>query len=198
MLLAVIGMGFGLSWLIPCGFGTDCCSALNLAVSKKLGMSFGNWQALLNILLFLVILPLDRKQIGWGTLGNMLLVGYSCDFFNWLWDHVLPADLFLLLSTRILIAIPALLFFVLAAAIYMDMDLGVAPYDALAFILYHKVLKEKYSFRTIRIGYDLTVVLLGYLFGAPFAAITLAMAFLLGPAVTAVGNRLIPLLRLNK
>jgi len=38
------------------------------------------------------------------------------------------------------------------------------------------------------------VIALGYVFGAPFAAVTLAMAFLLGPAVEAVGKKLKPFL----
>ena len=41
-------------------------------------------------------------------------------------------------------------------------------------------------FSVLRVASDLAVIALGYAFGAPFAAVTLAMAFLLGPAVEAV------------
>ncbi|MFR7552917.1 MAG: hypothetical protein ACLUVB_09445, partial [Acutalibacteraceae bacterium] len=115
----------------------------------------------------------------------MLLVGYICDFFSWIWDMVLPAGFFAPLLTRVLVAVPALGLFVLAAAVYMDMDLGVAPYDALPFIL-HKALRGRVPFSVLRVAYDLAVIALGYVLGAPFAAVTLAMAFLLGPAVEAV------------
>ena len=108
---------------------------------------------------------------------------------------VLPADFFSALSVRIIAAIPALGVFVLAAALYMDMGLGMAPYDALPFIV-HKAIGH-FSFRTIRITFDLVVIALGYLFGAPFAAVTLAMAFLLGPAVETVGKRIKPFLESN-
>ena len=36
-------------------------------------------------------------------------------------------------------AIPALALFVLSAAVYMDMNLGTAPYDALSFILHRAI-----------------------------------------------------------
>lgn len=187
VLVAVILMGFSISWLNPCGFGTDSYTAMNMAISQKLGISFGNWQAGLNILLFLVVLACGRHYIGLGTFANMLLVGYSCDFFSWIWDQVLPATFFNTFSVRVLVAIPALALFVLAAAVYMDMDLGTSPYDALSFIL-HKVIGERVPFSVLRILYDLFVTVLGYFFGAPFAGVTLAMAFLLGPAVSAVGR----------
>ena len=192
VLVGVTFMGFGISFLVPCGFGTDCFTAMNLAVSDKIGWSFGTWTAVLNCVLFIPVILWGREHIGLGTIANMLFVGYICDFFTWIWGMVLPADLFATLFARILIAIPALGIFVLAAAVYMDMGLGMAPYDALPFIV-HKAI-GRFSFRTVRITFDLVVIALGYVFGAPFAAVTLAMAFLLGPAVEAVGKKLQPLL----
>ncbi len=182
----VVLMGFAISWLVPCGFGTDAFTTLNLAISDRLGISFGTWQAGLNIVLFLIVLVCDRKLIGIGTFANMLLVGYICDFFSWIWGFTLPADFFVPLATRILVAIPALGLFVLSAAVYMDMGLGMSPYDALPFLLHKAV--GRVPFGALRIVYDLVTIGLGYVFGAPFAAVTLAMAFLLGPAVQAVGN----------
>lgn len=84
MAAGVALMGFSISWLVPCGFGTDGFTALNLAVSAKLGLSFGTWQAALNIALFLLVLAFGRRHIGLGTFANMLLVGYICDFFSWI------------------------------------------------------------------------------------------------------------------
>lgn len=192
VLIGVIFMGFGISWLVPCGFGTDGYSALNLAVSGRIGWTFGTWQATLNAVMLIFVLLFDKKLIGLGTLANMILVGYSCDFFTWIWNMVLPVDFFAPLWVRIAVAIPALLIFVVAAALYMDMGLGTSPYDALPFIL-HKHL-SKFSFRTVRIGYDLAFIVVGYLFGAPFAVVTIMMAFLLGPAIEWVGEKIKPLL----
>ena len=92
--LAVILMGFCLSFLIRINLGTDPCSAMNLGIANKLGISFGNWQVILNAILFLFVISFDRSQIGWGTLANMILVGYSVDFFSWLFNQLLPENAF--------------------------------------------------------------------------------------------------------
>lgn len=187
VMIGIVLMGFSISWLVPCNFGTDSFTAMNLAISARIHLSFGTWQAALNIALFVIVLIFGRRYIGIGTFANMLLVGYICDFFTWIWGFVVPADFFAPLSTRILVAIPALAIFVVSAALYMDMDLGASPYDALPFIL-HKAIHEKIPFSVLRVIYDLVVICLGYCFGAPFAGVTLAMAFLLGPTVSLVGK----------
>lgn len=159
-------MGFAISWLVPCRFGVDGFTALNLAISKKTGLSFGTWQAVLNCILFLIVIIVGRQYIGLGTVANMLLVGYTCDFFSWVWDMVLPPDFFETLWVRCVIAVPALLIFVIATAVYMDMGLGMAPYDALPFIVQKN--RKRVPFRAVRISFDLGGIVIGYLFGAPF------------------------------
>lgn len=195
VMIGVIFMGFGISWLIPCGFGADGYTAFNLAVSDKIGWSFGTWQASFNCVLFVVVILCDRKNIGLGTIANMLVVGYSCDFFSMIWNRILPAAFFTNIWLRAAVAVPALLVFVIAAAIYMDMGLGTSPYDALPFIIHTRV--KKLPFRFVRITYDLLFIVIGYVFGAPFAVVTLMMAFLLGPAVEMVGEKIKPLLESN-
>ena len=192
VLAGVCLMGFGISWMVPCGFGTDGYTALNLAVSDKLNITFGTWQAIFNCILFVPILIWGRKMIGLGVFANMLFLGYICDFFGWLWGMLLPENLFGPMWIRIVIVIPALLCFVFGAAIYMDMDLGASPYDALPFILHEKM--TKVPFKILRIAYDLLFVFIGYLFGAPFSPVTLAMAFLLGPVIEFVGKKIKPII----
>ena len=111
VLVGVTFMGFGLSWLIPCGFGTDSFTTMNLAISAKLGWKLGTWQALLNCVMFIPVILFGRKLIGFGTLANMLLVGYICDFFSWVWGLLLPGGFFDPLWVRIAVAVPALLVF---------------------------------------------------------------------------------------
>ena len=48
VILSVIVMGFALSLLVLVDLGTDPCTSMNLAISEKIGMGIGNWQALLN------------------------------------------------------------------------------------------------------------------------------------------------------
>ena len=62
LILSVVTMGFCLSYINQTAFGTDPCSTFNLAISQKIGLSLGNWQALFNCILFLFEF-LDRKSV---------------------------------------------------------------------------------------------------------------------------------------
>ncbi len=186
VVVGVIVMGFALSFLQLCDFGADPYTCMNDAISRRIGWTFGNWQALLNCLLLLPILFLAREQIGWGTLANMFLVGYSRDFFSWVnscWmEHFGLENMFDSMAVRIGVMIPALLLFIAAASVYMAAQLGTAPYDAITFLLAKYM--PKIPFRIVRIVFDLAVCLLAVVFGARLQVVTVLMSFLLGPVIT--------------
>ena len=135
VLLAVFGMGFALSLLLLVDMGTDPCSMMSKAISAKIGMSFGNWQALMNTVLLVLVVIFGGRNLGFGTLANMFLIGYFVDFFTWIWNRVLPADFFTTLPVRSAVLIPSVILFILTAALYMDVDMGTAPYDAIPIII---------------------------------------------------------------
>ena len=186
VVLAVIVMGFSLSWLLLVDLGTDPCTLMNNTISQRLGISLGNWQAFLNVILLIIVVIFGCRNLGFGTLANMFLVGYSVDFFSWIWNRVLPADLFTSWAVRIAVLIPALIIFIIAAAVYMDVDMGTAPYDAIPFIISQHF--PNVSFRTIRMIFDFSVVLIGFLFGGTVGIVTILMALTLGPVIAWVGN----------
>ena len=186
--IAVICMGLSLSFLIRLDFGTDPCSTLNLGIISKLGISFGTWQVIFNSLLFIFVIIFDRSQIGWGTIANIFLIGYSSDFFTWLFDLILPADIFSSLSVRIVILIPALFVFIISAAIYMAVELGSAPYDAVIFIIAAKI--KKLPFRFVRMACDIAAATIGFFLGSTIGVVTVVMAFALGPVITMVKNKI--------
>lgn len=199
-LAAVIVMGFCLSWLILVNWGTDPCTALNLAIAAKLHLTLGNWQAIINSVLFIVVIIFGNNDLGFGTLANMFLVGYSCDFFSWIWSKCLPADFMTMYATtvgpvpvepiRIAIFVVALALFIVAAALYMDMKLGTSPYDAISFIIQNKLLK-KIPFRFVRMGYDLVVVGLALLFGSQnVGPVTIVIALFLGIVIEFLGKKI--------
>lgn len=192
VLIGVIFMGFSLSWLVLADMGTDPCTLMNLSISRRLGMSLGNWQALLNCILFIFVILFGKEHIGFGTLANMFLVGYSLDFFSWLWrqfgiDVYFQSDL-----VRYVVFLPALIVFVIAASIYMDVELGTAPYDAICFIIGSKL--TKIPFKVVRICFDFFAIFIACIFGGRAQLVTVLMALMLGPVISFVGVKLKPLL----
>ena len=191
VVLSVIVMGFSLSFLNKTNLGTDPCTMFNLGISSKLGVSLGTWQALFNCVLFLLVLVFDRSQIGWGTLANMFLVGYSFDFFTWLNGLWIPDMVYEGMAARILITIPALCIFIAAASTYMAVQLGTSPYDALPFILAARM--KKVPFKLIRITWDIVICVTGWLLGSTLGIVSVIMAFALGPVISWVQKKLVVL-----
>lgn len=186
VVLAVIMMGFSLSWLLLTDLGPDPYTMLNSAVSRRLGISLGTWQALLNFILFTGVLIFGGRNIGFGTLANMVLVGYSIDFFSWVWTQIVPMDIFDRLYVRVLVMIPSLILFILSAAVYMDIDMGSSPYDAIPFIIFSQF--KKLPFKLMRIIYDIAFILIAMVFGGKLGVVTILMALTLGPVIEWVGQ----------
>ena len=154
--------------------------------NDKAPISIGNWQALFNTVLLIFVIIFGGRNLGFGTLANMFLVGYSIDFFSWIWAKVLPADLFTSMGVRIAVLIPALVLFILAASFYMDVDMGTAPYDAVSFIISTHL--PNVSFRVIRIVYDFVVTAIAVLLGGKLGIVTVLMVITLGPVIEWLGN----------
>lgn len=183
---AVFGMGFFLSFLIECDLGTDPFTFMNVSVSDRLHMTFGNWQLLLNVFLFIPVILKGRDQIGLGTLANMVGIGYVADFFRWLWSRVLPEAVFTEFPVRAVIFAVALAGFIVSAATYMNADMGVAPFDADATLLSR--LFPKVPFMFVRMAWDGLTIVIGMLCGGIPTPGAVIMVFALGPIITAVGR----------
>ena len=94
MMGGVFMMGVGLSILRDINLGTDACSCFAQGLSCFLPFGFGTCLLLFNIVSLCFVLKFDIGMIGFGTLGNMLFLGYISDFFKWLWGVLLPAGFF--------------------------------------------------------------------------------------------------------
>ena len=66
---------------------------------------------------------------------------FCLDFFSWIWSRVLPEGLFDTFAVRIGVMIPALAIFILAVAVYIDMDMGTSPFDSIPAIIVKRVPK---------------------------------------------------------
>lgn len=168
--------------------GVDAFSCMNLGISGFLHMSFGTWQLIINAVILVAVFFAVPKNIGIGTIINMVCVGYGADFICWVFTDVLKIEAGLLL--RVLFLIAGCLFASLGVAFYIAADMGIAPYDSVAFII-QKALSEKISFQYARVCSDITVVIIGVAFclaskGDLWKIIgigTICNAFLNGPLI---------------
>lgn len=197
MLPAVILMGVFVSILVEIGWGTDPASFMNLNIASALGWGLGNTEVLVYGLMLIFTFIFGAQMIGFGTLANMILIGYVVDLCRWIWRNIGFADFIAGSSSaiRILIFAITLICFVIVAAIYINAQMGVAPYDAMPQIISNWI--PKVPFFVIRILFDLAAVLLGVIAGKlnpegiqGSAIGSIVMSFMLGPVISLVGKPL--------
>lgn len=142
-------------------FGVDSYTGMNLGISGFIGMSFGTWQLIMNLLILAAVFFTVRRFIGAGTIVNMVGVGYTADFLCWLVNDVICAEM--TLPLRVLALLLGTLFASLGVALYMKADMGISPYDSVAPIIV-KLTGEKVPFQAARISSDITVLVVGIVF----------------------------------
>ena len=181
-------MGISLSVLNMVDWGMDPFTYMNISISTKYGWTLGNWQMLLNVIMFIPVIIWGRKQIGVGTVFNMVLVGYTVDLCMWIWGMV-GAEKFLEgMVIKVIAMLIAVAVFILAAATYMSTDLGTAPYDAISMIISERL--PKVSFKVVRFIYDLIVTVIGFAFSGRIGVVTVLMVLFLGKAVEVVRKKM--------
>lgn len=197
MLPAVLLMGVFVSILMEIGWGTDPASFMNQNIAEVLHWGIGNTEVLVYGLMLVFTILFGAQMIGFGTLANMFLIGYVIDLCRWIWketgfhDYILSGSF----AQNLIIFIAALLLFVVVAAIYMNAQMGVAPYDAMPQIISGWI--PKIPFSIIRIIFDLSAVGIGVIFGLinpdgiqGSIVGSVAMSLLLGPVISIVGKPL--------
>lgn len=182
MILGVIAQGFGLSLLMQVDLGTDPCSCLTQGVINYIPITFGTAQLLCHLVTFMFVLVFDRSKIGFGTIGNMVFLGYIADFFTWIWEKIIPEGFFKQGYMDWIFLLPVLLVFICGAAAYMTADLGMSPYDGLPFIISGAL--PKVPFKVVRIIWDTSFMVAGFLLGGAVGVVTVFVAFFLGPVIS--------------
>lgn len=193
MLLGVLVMGICVAFLQMCHLGTDPFSAINYGLSRILGINFGTLELIFNGILLLFVVFYDISRLGFGTLGNMIVVGYTADFVTYIMRRGFGISEFTQLPIRIGVMLAALIVFVFAAALYINAGLGSSAYDALPFVIHDKLCKltgRQLPQKYVRMGFDAFFTTLGFVFKGEAGIITVLMVFTLGPVIEYVSSLL--------
>ena len=191
IILAVIGislLALGISFMRYALFGVDPMSCFNVGMARQLGISFGTWMVIICFIMLFGVFFSDKSKIGFGTVYIMLLCGYTSDFFLWLINLVPFMESFTI-QIRIAALVIGLFVNFFGASIYIESNMGLSPYDAVAIIISEKIHKE-HRFRWIRIGTDALCVFGGYLAKSDIGIGTLITVVLCGPCIAFFRNQL--------
>lgn len=191
-LIGVIFISLGATFLKEGFVGLDPFTATNIGLSKMFGMGLGVVQLSFNIIIFVIVVILDRHEIGLGTLFNMTIVGFGIQFFSQIYiDHTSAGMVHIPLI--ILDALLGFIGFTLGTSLYMGADLGVAPYDALAPIVVKKLTlprviakrlgSKRLPYQWVRSFQDIAFMVLGLSVGGDIGLMTIVVAFFTGPFI---------------
>lgn len=186
MVLGVAMIGISVALEQFAGLGTDPFTCMNMGIGVNvLKIGYGNFQVLLNIVLLIPMLICMRKAIGIGTITNMVGVGYIAELVRYLLHQVGVNEAMIQGQwwLRIVILFVALVVLTFGVGLYMECNLGVAPYDALGDEV-EQWTKGHIPFRFARMGLDVICVGVGFLCGSVIGICTLVVALGTGPIVS--------------
>ena len=172
------GMGIGIFKLA--GLGTDPFSGMNMAVADMIGMAYGNFQLIVNIVLLIIEIAFGRRFLGIGTVVNAVCLAYITTFFYNIYTGVLGLEL-VALPVRLVALCVGVVICCLGLSMYQMPDEGVAPYDSLSLIMTERWPKIPYFWH--RMSNDVLCALICYLTGGVVGIGTLVTAFGLGPVI---------------
>lgn len=178
LLLGCLVLGVGVSMLLAADLGSDGYSTLVNGISLRTGMSFGVVNLLVGVVL--VLLAAARKvRPGPGTVVQVVLVGVTVSV---VFGQLGTPDGLVIRILLIAAAFPVL---AVGIAMYLGSHTGAGPAEAAA-LAYDPPVPFRWSYSVVQGG----GAVVGWLLGATIGVGTLAVIFLLGPAIDLVSRRL--------
>jgi uncharacterized membrane protein YczE len=173
LLVGLTLYGFSMAMLIKAGLGLDPWDVLHQGLSRYLPLSFGTVTIVVGAVVLLLWIPLRQKP-GLGTVCNVVVVGVAADLGLWL--ITAPDGL----APRIGVMIAAVVLNGMAGAIYIGSQLGPGPRDGLMTGL---AARTGWSLRLVRVGLEVTVLVIGVILGGTVGVGTVLYALAIGPLV---------------
>ena len=169
--------------------GVDPFQSLMAGLDSLIPIPFGTLYVIVNAVLLIFSLVVNRHNIGLATFINLFLLGYITQFTYDFLQKVFPAPSMVFRAVCLLIGIIIICF---GASLYMTADLGVSTYDAVAITISGKWKIGKFKY--VRICTDLVCVITGCILflaaGNPVGKIptiagigTIITAFFMGPLI---------------
>jgi uncharacterized membrane protein YczE len=171
-------MAFGTSICNNTGLGIDPFNAFCMALSRIININLGTMVMLIQIILGILVFVLNKRFLGFGSLVPMISFGYFLQFFNWFISQIISFDFNIL--SKLILLLMGMVAIAIGMSMYMECNLGMVPYDCLAFIISDYLGKKMFIFRVIL---DSTIAITAFLLGGPINVGTILLAVSIGPLI---------------
>ncbi|MEH2952729.1 hypothetical protein VV089_07000 [Candidatus Merdisoma sp. JLR.KK011] len=176
----VLLVGVGVAFNNCAGFGNDPVGIVYDGIRSISGMNqaqLGMASNAVNIVLLVFLFFVGRRYVSVGTFVYLLPYGFCVDLGNFLYGlHGASEDIWV----RVVFSVLGCVLLSLGVAIYITVDIGVDPFTGVVLVLRDGLKKE---YRYVKIGFDLTMVILGTLLGGRLGVVTVVTALAVGPVI---------------
>ena len=148
------------------------------AIAGKAEVTPGVANMIILIVLFTIIILVDRKHIKIGTLICVVGVGPIIDLGVKVVSYF-PVESYNYF-VRMLIVLAGCFIIAVGFSIISASDIGVAPNDIVPFIIKDKL---NFQYRWVRIGFDATFLIIGFIFGGTIGVGTIIAMLATGPFI---------------
>ncbi len=176
----VLLVGVGVAFNNCAGFGNDPVGIVYDGIRSVSGMNqaqLGMASNVVNIVLLVFLFFVGRRYVSVGTFVYLVPYGFCVDLGNYLYRLLGASENFLV---RTAFSVMGCVLLSLGVAIYITVDIGVDPFTGVVLVL-RDVLKKEY--RYVKIGFDVTMVILGTLLGGRLGVVTVVTALAVGPVI---------------
>lgn len=176
--LATAMIGAATCCYVRAELGGDSVAVFLDGLSGSAGITLGTASWLFNLVLLTTAFLTARKKLGWTTIYNSLLCGLFVDLANWALAPVVGISGGLVFRWGLLLA--GLLLLGSACALMMRQCPGMSVLDAITAGLSERL---GCSYRVMRIGIDVVLMLTGWLIGGTVGFGTIVAVIGTGPVI---------------
>ena len=178
VVFAFLCNGMAISLFLLAGFGLDSISVFSAGLANVFHTTVGMASLGFYFVVILATFFVDRSYINGATLLSLMIVGPSIDLFTKIFRFVVTPESGM--AIRIIVFIIAYLMLAFAVALYLSAHYGISAADMIPIIISDKLHKQ---FRWCKVGFDITVIIVGIILGGSFGAGTIIVGFITGPTI---------------
>lgn len=170
--------GIAVSLFLLVSFGLDSISVFTAGLANTFQVTVG--VASLSFYFIVIVLTyfLDKHYISGATILSLILVGPAIDFFGILFTPLITPELSM--ELRMVFFVIAFFFLAFGVSLYLAANFGISAADMIPILLSDKT---GIQFRWCKIGFDVTLVIIGIVLGGAFGFGTILVALFTGPAI---------------
>lgn len=194
-LIGIFCVGVGVAFNASTHLGNDAIGMIydGIRVSLRLTTEqLGLVSNLLNITLIILLIFTGRRYVNIGTIIYILPYGAFVNIGTFIYHIIFPSQS--LISRFVAGTIGCALIY-LGVAIFIAMDIGLDPFTGIVMLIRDKTKKE---YKSIKIIFDIILVLIGFLLGGTFGIFTIITAFTAGPSIQWISNQIIAFMNTSK